>query len=221
MHNEFWHERWSKDEIGFHLEDANPALVNHWHTMPVDIGTRVLVPLCGKTQDIIWLLKQGHQVVGAELSEKALDALAYDIEGEFGLAVDKQEVDGLILYRAAGILLICGDWFALTQRDIGPVDAVYDRAALVALPPEMRERYSRHLLEISRQAPQLLVSFAYAQEQMSGPPFAVLRDEVNQHYAEVMHADVLEERELIDQEPRFRDRGVTSMLQTVYRLTPR
>lgn len=221
MDTEFWKERWGKDETGFHLDKPNPALVNHWHTMPVDLGTRVLVPLCGKSVDIIWFLKEGYQVVGAELSEKALDALAYDIEGEFGLAVDKQEVDGLILYRAAGILLICGDWFALTARDIGPVDAVYDRAALVALPPQMRVDYSQHLLNISRNAPQLLVSFAYDQNQMPGPPFSVPEDEVIAHYGSLMHADVLDDRELIDLEPRFRERGVTSMRQAVYRLTPR
>ncbi|MEK9766071.1 MAG: thiopurine S-methyltransferase, partial [Thalassolituus sp.] len=126
MKNEFWHERWEKNEIGFHLDDANPAIVNHWHTMPIDLGDRVLVPLCGKSLDVIWLLREGYQVVAAELSEIALDALAESIEETFSLAVDKQQVGDLILYRAAGILLICGDWFSLTDYDIGPVHAVYD-----------------------------------------------------------------------------------------------
>ena len=221
MHSDFWHERWSKNEIGFHLDKVNPALAGHWHTMPVDLGSRVLVPLCGKTTDILWLLKQGYQVVGAELSEIALDALAYDIEGEFGLAVDKQEVDGLLLYRAAGILLIGGDWFRLTPRDIGPVDVVYDRAALIALPEAMRRDYSEKLFELAPGAPRLLVAVDYDSAAMSGPPFAVSSEEITRLYGDAMHIDVLESREQIDQEPRFRDRGLSSLIQSVYRLTVR
>jgi len=218
MKTDFWLERWQRNEIGFHKDKANPALVNHWHTMPVDIGCRVFVPLCGKTVDVVWILRAGYQVVAAELSEVALDALADQIEGEFGLAVDKQTVDGLILYRAAGILLIGGDFFKLTARDIGPVDVIYDRAALIALPPEMRKDYAQHLMAITHSAPQLLVTVDYDRDVMDGPPFAITTSEVNDHYGATYQIDEMERREQIDEEVRFRDRGLNSMMQTVHRL---
>lgn len=221
MNPDFWHERWSNNETGFHLDQPNPAMLHHWPTIPIDLGSRVLVPLCGKTVDILWFLKQGYQVVGIELSEIALDALAESIEEMFSLAVDKQEIDGVILYRAAGILLICGDWFKLTADDIGPIHAVYDRAALVALPEDMRGTYSQHLLSIAGVVPQLLVTMDYNQDEMSGPPFSVSADNVESYYASSMNIDVLHSEERINKEPRFRERGLTSMNETVYRLMPK
>jgi len=221
MKNEFWHERWEKNEIGFHLDDANPAIVNHWHTMPIDLGDRVLVPLCGKSLDVIWLLREGYQVVAAELSEIALDALAESIEETFSLAVDKQQVGDLILYRAAGILLICGDWFSLTDYDIGPVHAVYDRAALVAMPEHMRADYVAQLTRISKGAPQLLVTFEYDQNEMSGPPFCVHPDEITGHYSATMNIDTLFSKDVLNSEPKFRERGLSALQETVLRLTPR
>ncbi|MEC8443222.1 MAG: thiopurine S-methyltransferase [Pseudomonadota bacterium] len=218
MQHEFWHERWANNEIGFHESEVNPALVNHWHTLKVDLGSRVLIPLCGKTLDAHWLLREGYQIVGVELSEVALDALADSIEETFSLAVDKQRVGDLILYRAAGILLICGDWFALTSYDVGPIDAVYDRAALVAMPEAMRADYVKQLRTLSEDAPQLLVSFDYDQAEMSGPPFSVPVDEVQQHYAG-MHVDVLLRSDLLASDPKFRERGVRAMSQDVLRLT--
>lgn len=221
MKTEFWQERWKNNEIGFHLEQENPALLNHWPTIPIDLGSRVLVPLCGKTVDILWLLKQGYQVVGIELSEVALDALAESIEETFSLAVDKQEIDGVILYRAAGILLICGDWFKLTASDIGPVHAVYDRAALIAMPDSMRSAYVQQLLTIAGRVPQLLVAIDYNQEEMAGPPFSVSADEIEGYYTSTMNIDVLQSGDRLKQEPRFQQRGLTSLKETVYRMMPK
>jgi len=221
MKHEFWHDRWRNAEIGFHLNDTNPALTSHWHTIPVDLGERVLVPLCGKSLDILWLLREGYQVIGVELSELALDELAESIEETFSLAVDKQKVGDHILYRAAGILLICGDWFSLTAYDVGPVNAVYDRAALVAMPEDMRRDYAEQLLAVSKNAPQLLVTFEYDQAEMSGPPFSVEASEVESFYAGVMNIDVMSDKDGLAKEPRFRERGLSAFREKVLRLTPK
>ncbi len=221
MKHDFWHERWEKQEIGFHLSDTNPALTSHWHTIPVDLGERVLVPLCGKSVDILWLLREGYQVVGVELSEIALDALAESIEETFSLAVDKQQVGDFILYRAAGILLICGDWFSLTSFDTGPIDAVYDRAALVAMPEEMRGDYARQLLKVSENAPQLLVTLEYDQSEMAGPPFAVDQKQVESFYADAMNIDLMADKDCLVDEPKFRERGLSALREKVLRLTPK
>ncbi len=221
MKHDFWHERWEKQEIGFHLSKTNPALTSHWQTIPVDLGERVLVPLCGKSVDILWLLRQGYQVVGVELSEVALDALVESIEETFSLAVDKQQVGDLILYRAAGILLICGDWFSLTSFETGPIDAVYDRAALVAMPEAMRADYANQLLTISQNAPQLLVTFEYDQNEMAGPPFSVDESQVAEFYAGTMNIDLMADKDCLVDEPKFRERGLSALREKVLRLTPK
>lgn len=179
MEANFWHQRWEKNEIGFHQTDANPALVEHFGTLDLPAGARVFVPLCGKTLDIGWLLGQGFRVAGAELSELAIQQLFE----ELGVAPKVTELCALKTYSAEGIDIFVGDIFELDADALGAIDGVYDRAALVALPPEMRLRYTAHLRAITGGAPQLLLTFEYDQSVMPGPPFSIPKNEVQDHYA--------------------------------------
>jgi len=221
MQHEFWHERWDTNQIGFHLQEVNPVLLKHWSRMNAAAGQRVLVPLCGKTLDIIWLLQQGFQVTGVELSERALDELCDTIEQHLGIAMEKFQDGDRVRYQGTGIELIAGDFFALQRHHLPAIDVVYDRAALVALPEEMRAAYCKQLIELTAAAPQLLVSFSYDQSHMSGPPFAVLAEEVAQHYQDVYQLECVDQRDIIEHEDKFRQRGLTSFVQEVYCLIPR
>lgn len=178
MEPEFWHRRWEDNNIAFHMEDVNPALVEHFSGLSVPAGGRVFVPLCGKTMDVDWLLKQGYRVAGAELSPTAITQLFARLRIE--PAVTQRA--GIAHYQGPDIDIFVGDIFQLTADLIGPVDAVYDRAALVALPPEMRRRYTAHLMKLTDRAPQLLLSFVYDQSLMDGPPFSVPLGEITRHY---------------------------------------
>lgn len=188
MEHDFWHSRWQNKQIGFHLPDANPLLVAHFSALNLtppqksntspSTKTRVFLPLCGKTLDIAWLLAQGYRVVGAELSQIAIDELF----AELNLTPNITQLDDLTLYQAQNLDVFVGDIFKLNAGMLGQVDAIYDRAALVALPADMRKVYAAHLLAISQHAPQLLVCFEYDQSQHDGPPFCVHPDEVQQHY---------------------------------------
>jgi len=178
MHHDFWHQRWHNQQIGFHLNAVNPFLLAHFHALNLQAGQRILVPLCGKTLDIHWLLAQGLQVVGAELSQLAVDALF----AELNLTPTVTQAGVLRHYRAANIEIFQGDFFALDPTRLGPAHAVYDRAALIALPEAMRKQYSQHLMQITNTAPQLLISFAYDQSLVPGPPFSVSKEEVSTHY---------------------------------------
>lgn len=184
MEAQFWHERWEKNEIGFHQGDANPMLVRHFQALDPAERFRVFLPLCGKTRDIAWLLSQGHQVVGAELSELAIQQLFEELGQKPGVS----QVGALSHYRVPGVDIFVGDIFQLTAQTVGTVDAIYDRAALVALPADMRRRYADHLRAITATAPQLLISFEYDQSQMDGPPFSVPAAEIRNHYA--AHYDI-------------------------------
>jgi len=176
MEARFWHQKWERGEIGFHQSEVNPWLQEHLSSLNLPARARVFLPLCGKTLDIAWLLAQGNRVVGAELSELAIQAL-FD-----NLAVQPQIVrrDNLIHYTAQDIDIFVGDIFALSAEHLGAVDAVYDRAALVALPPETRPLYAAHTTAIAQGAPQLLVTYEYEQSLRAGPPFSVEATEIAQ-----------------------------------------
>jgi thiopurine S-methyltransferase len=178
METEFWHSKWQRNEIGFHNAEAHPLLVAHFGALALAGGSRVFLPLCGKTRDIHWLLANGHRVAGAELSPIAVEQLF----AELGVAPQVAEIGGLRRYSADGIDIFAGDIFALGRAMVGPVDAIYDRAALVALPEDIRGRYAAHLADITGRAPQLLISFDYDQSLLAGPPFSVPGDEIARLY---------------------------------------
>lgn len=180
MDADFWHERWRDNRINFHEGKANALLVTHFDALTLADGARIFLPLCGKTRDIAWLLSKGCRVAGAELSRTAIDQL-FD---ELGLQPEITDLGDLIHYMASDIDIFVGDIFQLTGPVLGPVDAIVDRAALVALPEEMRANYASHLTQISSRARQLLITFEYDQAQMDGPPFSVTDDDVRRLYAE-------------------------------------
>jgi len=221
MHSDFWHNKWQNQEIGFHLEDVNPLLIKYWPKLELAQGSRVLVPLCGKTVDILWLLQQGYQVVGAELSEIALTELARHIEQQLGIEISHSTQGDMQLFKGEGVQLFCGDFFQLTPEQVGTVDAIYDRAALVALPKPMRDDYSRHVMSLTQQAPQLLVTLEYDQNQKDGPPFAIPQTEISRLYGNDYGTELLLETETIQDEPRFQAAGLTSFIERVNLLSPR
>jgi thiopurine S-methyltransferase len=169
MKADFWHDRWAAQKIGFHQRNAYALLVAHFAAIGLAPGGRVFVPLCGKTRDIAWLMAQGCRVVGAELSETAVQQLFAEID----IVPEVTAVGALTRYAVEGLDVFIGDIFALTSEDLGHVDAVYDRAALVALPDTMRGRYVDHVVAITGAVRQLVVTFTYDQALMNGPPFSI------------------------------------------------
>lgn len=220
MNPDFWLDRWNNMEIGFHLPEVNAVLLKYADRFPEPDGQRVLVPLCGKTVDIIWLLERGYCVTGIELSGIALDELAQQIETVFGWQLDYSQTGAGAIWQHDRVTLIQEDFFTITPAQVGTVALVYDRAALVALPESMREAYVSHLKLLSPEGQQFLVTLDYDQLRMDGPPFALSDQEVHQHYESSHSVEYLEERELIDQEQRFKDRGLESFIQRCYWLIP-
>ncbi|MFD2229384.1 thiopurine S-methyltransferase [Alkalimarinus sediminis] len=192
MDASFWHQRWELGEIAFHEGEANSLLVKHFGLLNLAKGSRVFVPLCGKTQDIPWLLTQGYEVVGVELSEIAVKELFASL----GIVPAISNVGSLIHYQGRNIDIFVGDIFDVTTGLIQPVDAIYDRAALVALPEDMRNQYTAHLINITMAAPQLIICFEYDQSVMPGPPFSVNAEEVMRHYESAYSWSLVESREV-------------------------
>ncbi len=181
MDARFWHNRWQTNQTGWHECAVNPLLIAHFPSLSVPPGARVFVPLCGKSLDLGWLLSRGYAVAGSELSEQAVTQLF----AELGMEVHISEVGKFRLFRGERIDIFVGDIFDLTREILGPVDAVYDRAALVALPEAMRSRYTAHLKAITGMAPQLVIGYEYDQTVLAGPPFSVTPDELHRHYDDI------------------------------------
>lgn len=219
MDHDFWHARWQRSETGFHLPRVNPWLEKQFAALAVREGDHVFLPLCGKSLDLRWLADRGLRVTGIELSALAVEAF-FTAQG---LAPSVRDAGhGLVLHEAGNIRLFCGDFFALTPALLGSVDAVFDRGALVALPPPMRARYAAHLASLAtRGARDLLVSFDYAQDEMPGPPFSVPQAEIRQLFGAQFDIAALGRADILDAEPRFRERGLTRLTETCWLLVKR
>ena len=187
----YWHQKWAAGDIGFHEAQANRLLVENIHHLNLSKGSRIFLPLCGKTRDIHWLMDQGFQIAGAELSETAIRDLFTDLQ----LTPTIQELGNLKHFSAENIDIFVGDIFELSQATLGKVDAIYDRAALVALPDTMRQAYSEHLIKLCKNAPQLVITFEYDQRQMQGPPFSIGLSLMQQYYQQHYRIDGLATRD--------------------------
>lgn len=178
MDASFWHNRWQTNQTGWHESTVNPLLIAHFPSLNTPPGGRVFVPFCGKSLDLGWLLSRGYAVAGAELSELAVTQLF----AELGIEPSISAVGKHRLFRGKKIDIFVGDLFDLSREILGPIDAIYDRAALVALPEPIRARYTAHLKAITALAPQLVIGYEYDQTIVAGPPFSVTPDELHGHY---------------------------------------
>lgn len=215
MQAEFWLERWREGRTGFHRDAPMPLLLQHWPALALPRGSRVLVPLCGKTLDMRWLAEQGHRVLGVELSPLAV----VQFFAEQGLKPVRRESPLGMRHVAGNIEIIEGDVFALDDATLAGCAAVYDRAAVIALPPPLRTRYAR---EVYARLPAgcggLMITLEYPQHEMEGPPFSVDADEVAALFGAHWDLDLLERSDILAAQPAFREGGVTALHTGVYRL---
>jgi len=188
MESGFWLERWEKNEIGFHEDMPNVFLRRHFKSTLKGRGT-VFVPLCGKTTDIGWLVQQGFQVVGVELSEIAVEQLF----GNLNINAEVSDLGVLKRYESTHITVYTGDIFDLDAEILGSVDCVYDRAALVAMPENTRRAYAEHLVDITKGVNQFVVCFEYDQSQMKGPPFSINPELLSAYYSKEFDIELLEQ----------------------------
>ena len=213
MNNEFWLKRWSENRIGFHKAGVNPLLEQFLPQVSKTPG-RTLVPLCGKSADLTWLLTQGHQVVGVDISEIAAKAFA----SEQRIAMTRANEPPFTVFRAERIAYYVGDFFNATTDRIGRFDLIYDRAALIALPADKRSEYAQRLQSLLVSGGNiLLISLEYDPNKMEGPPYAVTEAEVRSLF-KGLTMDKLHEFDCIEEESRFKERGLDWMKEVVYRL---
>lgn len=208
MDAEFWHSRWAENRIGFHLSDVNPLLIKHWSALNAQRDDRVFVPMCGKSEDLVWLAQKHDHVIGVELSDIAVKAFfAENLYTPLVTGVGHQH-----LYEFDEISIYQGDYFTL---NIDPVDVVYDRAALIAMPEDMRQIYVEKLLSLVKTGGRiLLVTLDYPQDELAGPPFSVPKADVEALFSgcKVTHL----ERDDADENHPRRQRGLSRFAEEVW-----
>jgi thiopurine S-methyltransferase len=210
MDKDFWHRRWEKNEIGFHMTDPHHFLQQFFPLLQTQPTDSVFVPLCGKSPDLLWLREEGLQVVGVELSRTAIEAFfdENDLPGQW------TEEANLPSCSTDGYKLYCGDFFNMSAAELSGIDAYYDRGSLVALPPEMRVRYAAHLSALMPPGGRiLLISYSYNQQETNGPPFSVPQQELESLFSESFRIEFLSEEDVLWSHQGLVDRGVTQLIE--------
>jgi thiopurine S-methyltransferase len=208
MDQNFWAARWEQNDIGFHKQQVHHALIHHYNRLNLQPGDTVLIPLCGKSVDMIWLHQQGLQVLGTEFSPIAIKTF-FD---ENRLKPARRSGKRFDHYTAERVKLLCGDHFALQPSDLSGTFAVYDRAALVALPPDLRRRYAALLTRLlTPTARILLVSYDYNQNEINGPPFSVPEAEISDLFGSDFAIELLDRQDVTESHQTLKARGVTKI----------
>lgn len=184
MDKAFWRQRWESGAIGWHQDEHHLYLRKYWPSLQAK--GPVFVPLCGKSLDMVWLRSQGHKVVGVELSPIA----AREFFNDLGLTPESKKSGAFEVFSAGGYTIYVGDFFALTAEHLKACQSVYDRAALIALPPKMQADYTAHLRDILPKPSQiLLITLTYDSPDISGPPFSTPPEQVERLYADWCQID--------------------------------
>jgi thiopurine S-methyltransferase len=216
----FWLERWSRGQIGFHQHQINPYLGYFYGEKGPPLEKRaelkVFVPLCGKSRDLWWLQQSGYETLGVECSEQAVEQFFTEQQ----LNYSRMNTESHVSYKSDKLEILLGDFFTLQADDIGNITDIFDRASLIALPEEMRREYVNKVTELQKPGTRtLLITLTYPENEMDGPPFSVSEKEVNELYRDNFKIDKLAAKNILEDEPRFRDRGLTTLTETAYKLT--
>lgn len=215
MKAEFWLKKWKLNEIGFHQDSTNESLQAFWPSLRAPPGGAVLVPLCGKSLDMCWLAEQGHTVVGIEVSPVACEAFFDGLK----LNPDTENAGAFRSYSAGPYRILQGDFFSAMSADVGPVAAFYDRAALVAMPPQMQPAYARRLVNLLPPgAVGLINCLEYPPEVMEGPPFSIGEASLRELLGAGCRVRRISARDINTEGTNLEGRGLVGLAETTYRV---
>jgi len=221
METEYWLKRWREGRTGWHHEEVMPLLVQHWSALNVRPGARVLVPLCGKSLDMLWLSQQGMRVLGIDVSPIAIESFLAENQLHARTRSTAEGTHYEITNAPGGdIEIINGDVFEADPEAVAQCAAFYDRAALIAMPAPMRDRLANDVyLQLPADSSGLLITLDYPEHEMQGPPFSVDDAEVHRLFDRQWNVERLERRDILASQPMFSGQGVTALHTTVYALT--
>ena len=216
MQKDFWLEKWQNNQTGFHKSSVHPLLIKYLNSLSLEKGDTVFVPLCGKSIDMLWLNDLGYKVIGVELSELAVEQLFAENQINFTKIFEEKFVH----YEYQNIRIYQGDFFNLNHDMLENTKAVYDRAAFIALPDDIAKRYTKKMYELfNENVKTLLITLEFEKKRgPTGPPFSTTIEKVNQFYKDYFNIRLLEEIDIINEEPKFQEQGCDFLLERCYLL---
>lgn len=213
--NKLWLQSWREDRIDFHQTSVNQFLKKFWPILNLPKDSRIFVPLCGKSLDMLWLAKKGYQVIGIELSAIAVR----DFFRENGMQPTRSQTGKFTLWKCDNIRILCGDYFNLSPKDLGNIDMVYDRAALTALPEETRKRYVTHLFHIiSSRSNIFLLTIEDAEEHQTMTQALGIGDEIRTLYTKKFDISLTHVESLYETDLRVASSSPVRVEYKVYQL---
>lgn len=216
---EDWKQRWQDGHTGWHKNVVHPALIKYFERLELTAGDQVFVPLCGSSVDMEWLAEQGINIIGCEISDKAIAGFFERVE----LQPEKTRQDELVSWKAGSYTLYQGDYFAMQANHVERIRAVYDCASLIALPREGetgRKAYLRKMRElVSDEVKTLLITLDYEQPEFGGPPYPVGYEEIVWQYAFDHIIEFISEQQTLVTEPCLRQHGLNRVTEWVYLMT--
>ena len=216
MQNEYWHHRWKKNEIEFDQKEPNVHLIKYINILNLKPHSTLFVPLCGKSIDMLWLSKQQYKIIGNELDYSA--SCAFFEENQF--LFKENNTPHFKVLSTHNITILSGDFFRLNKEILGSIDAIYDRAALIALPLEMRKEYAKKIIDLSNPGNQMfLITGSYDQNIMKGPPFSVDEMEVNSLYSKYFHIEEIYTKITEEVPAHLQAKGLKETKEHVFHLT--
>ncbi|MGH8115359.1 MAG: thiopurine S-methyltransferase [Rhodanobacteraceae bacterium] len=224
MESEFWLKRWQEGRTGWHHDQPMPLLLQHWPALGVPPGTRVLVPLCGKSVDMLWFASLGMQVLGVEVSPIAVESFLAEnyLHARTRVTQDGTHYEITNVPDGGSIGIVNGDVFEVDPATVATCSAFYDRAATIALPATMRARLAQEMYaKLPSGSRGLLITLDYPQDQMQGPPFSVDDAEVHKLFDAHWDVERLDRRDILASQPSFSEQGVSALHTVVYRLQRR
>lgn len=210
MELSYWESRWKKGNTGFHSDEIYRGLLQYFPEKTLLRRETAFVPLCGKSEDLLWLAGKFNKVVGVDVSMIAIEEFIENHK----LEVTKRSFSSFTIFDAENIELWCGDFLKMPVHKIRPVDFIYDKAAIVALPEQMRPAYAAKLKEFCNDDTIVMLQhFVYEQSEMSGPPFSVSEKEIKKLFGEKFTMHTCEKKHLpIENYQKFYKRGLKSHL---------
>jgi thiopurine S-methyltransferase len=216
--NVLWLQCWRNQRIDFNQKSVNPLLIRFWPGLNLAIGSRVFVPLCGTSLDLIWLAEQGHEVIGVELSPIAIQAFFKEQK----LQPATRQVGKFTVWEHGRLKILCGDYFSLTRADLGHIDMVYDRAALTALPEDIRHLYVAHLRSIVEKATRIfLLTIEDAAENDTSDQVFGVSEEIKSLYEANFNIELTHVESIFEDDPELPDQPPERTEYKVYRISNR
>ncbi|MEL7832963.1 thiopurine S-methyltransferase [Fodinibius sp. Rm-B-1B1-1] len=218
MEISYWQSRWRKDNTGWHMDMVYPPLPKLWKRLNIKSESRILVPLCGKSLDLHWLAEHSQKVIGVDVSHKAL----HTVMEKYPETFSQTSSHNFTVYKSSSLELWEGDFMKLPTKEITPIDLVYDKASIIALPPKMRPQYAQKILDLCGNTTRILLqTFEYIQEEMNGPPFSVDEKELQKLFGHNFRLQLMHEQSKLEELEPFQQRGLSSYLtEQVFYLTP-